>query len=572
MAVAGPEPSRVRIGLAIALVALTVVVFLPILGHAWLNYDDDLYITANPDLARGLSWDGVTWAFSTFQGANWFPLTWLSWLLDFELWGLSAPAFHATNLALHTADTLLLFLALTRLSGSAGRSAFVAAVFAVHPLHVEAVAWAAVRKDPLAALFFVLALWVWGRAGARPRSARDLISVSVLLALGLMAKPVLVTLPAVLLLLDEWPLRRLRRDDAPERWDPGRVRRALVEKIPLVGVVSMIGAVALLAQQRGGTVAALQQLPLPARAGNALVSYLSYLRQAFWPSDLAVFYPHPGEALPAWKVAGAAALLVALTAGALGQLRRRPYLAVGWLWYLGMLVPMIGLVQVGSQARADRYTYLPLIGIAICVAWGVPDLLRAWKIRDRAVAALGAVAVVALAIVASLQVGHWRDSRTLFEHALRVTTRNHIAHAHLGSALQEEGEARQTVAHFRKALAIEPRFARAANNLAWILATHPEPSLRDPRTAVRLARRASEDSEPPDASILDTLAAALAADARFDAAVATAERAAQLAEREGQAGLAEEIRSRLELYRTGRPYRERSGRERPGAPAGGSPP
>ncbi len=556
MAVADAPRTATRAWLAVALAVLTAALYLPALDHAWLNYDDDVYITQNPDLLRGLGPDGVVWAFTSFHGANWFPLTRLSWMLDYEIHGLAPAGFHATGLALHALCAALLFLALCRLSGKLARSAFVAAVFAVHPLHVESVAWAAARKDPLSAVFFALALWLYARRARAGLALRGHLLLLACMALGLMAKPILVTLPLVLLLLDEWPLGRLRREGSPERWDPARVRRAVVEKLPLLALAAAFGGVVLLAQSRGGTVVGLERLPLDDRAANALLAAVGYLGKAFWPAGLSVFYPHPGAAWSGWRVAAAAGLLVGITLFALRAAPRHPYLAVGWLWYLVTLAPVIGLVQVGSQGMADRYTYLPLIGLSIAVAWGVPDLLGAGRARRAALAVAGTAAVAALALTASLQLRHWRDSEALFAHALRVDPDNHVAHTHLGGALLERGQTQAAIDHYLEAVRLRPDAVRVANNLAWLLATSDDESVRNPYLAVQLARRAVQLSGARDPALVDTLAAAYASEGRFPEAARTAERAAALAEQAGELELAGEIRRRAALYRSRRAYRE----------------
>jgi hypothetical protein len=540
----------------LALVALSVGVYAPSLGHAWLDYDDDIYVTANRDLQQGLTRDGLAWAFSTFQGANWFPLTRVSWMLDDAIWGLDARGFHATSVGLHALNALLLFLALSKLSSRTGRSAFVAAAFAVHPLHVESVAWIAARKDLLSGLFFMLALLAYARPGPDGPGLRRQVLVFVCAALGLMAKPVLVTLPFVLLLLDEWPLGRLRRRDAPERWDPARVRRAVLEKLPLFALSAAASVVTVAAQRAGGAVASLEQVPFHLRAANAVVAYTAYLGKALWPTGLAVFYPHPGAAIAPWRVALATAFLASVTGLVLVTARRRPYGLVGWLWYVGMLLPVIGLVQVGSQSMADRYTYLPLIGVAILVAWGVPDLLGPGRGRRPALAAAGGVAIAALAAGSALQLRHWRDSETLFTHALSVTRDNHVAHAYLGRALLAEGRTREAIEQFSEAVRLRPEFLTPANNLAWLLATAEAESLRNPYAALRLAQRSARLTRYLDASVLDTLAAAYAASGRFEEAVATAERGVALAEQAGDRELADEMAQRLALYRQGEAYRE----------------
>ena len=540
----------------LVLVALAVGLYLPALDHAWLNYDDDIYITDNRDLQRGLTPEGLAWAFSTFQGANWFPLTRLSWMLDYEIWGLDAGAFHATSLALHALNGLLLFLALAKLSGRVARSAFVAAVFLAHPLHVESVAWAAARKDPLSGLFFMLALLAYASAGPRGPAFRQHLLVFVCAALGLLAKAVVVTLPFVLLLLDEWPLGRLRRRDRPERWDPRRIREAVVEKLPLFALVTAAGVVTIVAQRAGGAVASLEQIPLHLRAANAAVAYVAYLGKVLWPTQLAIFYPHPGDAIAAGWVALSAAFLLAVTALLIAAARRRAYGLVGWLWYLVMLAPVIGIVQVGSQAMADRYTYLPLIGLSIVAAWGVPDLLGSLRRRRLVLAATAGVTIAALAAGTASQLHHWRDSEALFRHALRVTRDNHIANAYLGAALLAQGRTREAIAHSSEAVRLRPDFLTAANNLAWLLATAEVESLRNPYTALRLAQRSAFLTEHGDARVLDTLAAAYAASGRFEEAVRAAERALKLATEAGDGELAAEVEARLALYRAGEAYRE----------------
>jgi len=558
-----------RAGIALLLFAITVGVYWPARGHGWLDYDDPLYVTENPAIRLGLSAEGVAWAFSSFHGANWFPLTRLSWLLDHELFGWDPAGFHTTSVLLHAAAAALLFAALARATGRPGRSAFVAAVFALHPLHVESVAWVAARKDVLSGLFFAAGLAVYaGQRRGGPGAAR-LAAVSALLALGLLAKPVLVTFPCVLLLLDEWPLRRLRGPDG--RWEGRRVARAVAEKLPLFALVAAASAVTVAAQRSGGAVADLAQLPLGARLANALVSYAAYAGKAFWPTGLAVFYPHPEGGLPAWQTLGAALLVGGVTVLALLRLRRGPWLAVGWLWYVGMLVPVIGLVQVGSQARADRYTYLPLVGLALAVAWAVPELARrVAPARARAVCTTAAVVAVGLlAATTSQQLRHWKSSQALFEHALAVTERNATAHTYLGEALLAQGEDERAIAHWLRAARLSPVHRELANNLAWVLATHPDPERRNPFLARRLAERALQLSGGDDPAVLDTLAAAQAAAERFDIAARTAERALRRARAQGNAALAEAVARRLALYRAGRPYRESPAQA---TPPGGGPP
>jgi len=536
---------------AAALAGLVWAVFAPSLDHGWLNYDDDVYVTANPQLASGLTREGVRWAFTTLHGSNWFPLTWLSWMLDVERQGLDARGFHATNLGLHALATALLFLALCGLTGRPGRSAFVAAVFGLHPLHVESVAWVAARKDPLSGVFFMAALLAYTPGAGRDRPPAQLALVALCLALGLMAKQTLVTLPCVLLLLDYWPLGRLRS---------GHLRRVVLEKLPLFALAAAGSLAAVWAQRSAGVVADLEQLPLAARLGNALLACATYLGQALWPARLAVFYPHPETGLAGGAVAAALALLVGLSVLAWRARRWQPAVLVGWLWYLGTLVPTLGLVQVGSQARADRYTYLPLVGLALALAWGVPEALARLlpdARRRRAALGLGAAAcIAALALGTRLQLRHWRDSEALMRHALAVTGDNFIAHAYLGSALLARGATGEAIVHWRESARLAPGYATVANNLAWLLATQRDPHHRDPAGAVELASRAVELSgEQP--AVLDTLAAAYASAGRFAEASRLAERALALARARGESDLAQQIAARAALYRSGRAYVER---------------
>jgi protein O-mannosyl-transferase len=541
---------RAAIGAALALV--TLAVYAPVRHYGWVDYDDDVYVYANPSITLGLGPAGVAWAFTTFHGANWFPLTWLSWMLDVQLFGLAPGPLHVVNALLHATAAALLFVALARMSGAPGRSAFAAAVFALHPLHVESVAWIAARKDVLSGLFFALALGAHERrARLGPGRGRSAL-LALFLALGLMAKPTLVVLPFLLLLLDFWPLGRL--GDEPGRIDPARLSAAVREKGLLFGLAAASAVITYVAQRAGGAVAGTDLLPFGPRLENALVALARYLGKAFWPADLAVLYPHPGTSLPLWQPASAAGLLVAVTAAVVVARRRAPYLATGWLWFTGALVPVLGLVQVGSQAMADRYTYLPLVGLAIAVAWGAWDLLGRGRRRRAALAVLAGAAIAAQAACTRVQLRYWRDGVTLFEHALAVTDENHVAHAQLGAALLARGREGEAIAHWKEAVRIAPGYLEAANNLAWQLATSSDASLRDPYLAVQLAERARKLAEPGDPAVLDSLAAAYAAAGRFAQAQKLAGRAARLAGTRGETALAAAIAERRALYAEQRPY------------------
>jgi tetratricopeptide (TPR) repeat protein len=449
--------------IALALAFATALAYWPVLSNDFVNYDDDLYILNNPYVQRGLGSDTIVWAFTTFRGANWFPLTWLSWAGDFSLYGENAAGFHATSLLLHITNTVLLFVVFARMTGARWCSAFVAAVFALHPLHVESVAWAAARKDVLSGFFAMLALIAYERHVRR--AGRALVWVGAFLVLGLMAKPTLVTWPFVLLLLDEWPLRRLRDRVDPQHWDRTRVRHAVVEKLPLFAVVVVISGIAIASQSHWGTVQGLDRFPLSMRVANAITSYTAYLADVFRPLGLAVFYPHPGPALGAGRVMGSAALLVGVTAAALAVRRRFPEFAVGWFWFVGMLVPVIGLVQVGQAARADRYTYLPLIGLCLPIAFALAGIARRGRGWRTGVAGLSLAVLFALGIGTHRQVERWRDSETLFTHALSVTKRNHVAHINLGVVRLAEGEHERAARHLTRALQLAPASATAAGLL-----------------------------------------------------------------------------------------------------------
>ena len=410
---------------------MTWAIFGQTLGHEFVNFDDPIYVSENDAVRAGLSWQSIAWAFTHVHSHNWHPLTTMSHMLDCQLFGLRPGAHHFVNVLLHSATAVLLFFLLAQInpdwSGTIWRSAFVAAIFAIHPLHVESVAWISERKDVLSGLFFVLTLLAYFHYTQRPSIPRYL-TMSILFACGLMAKPMLVTLPFILLLLDYWPL---------ERFSGSSAARLLVEKIPL-GLLSIASVVAtLIAQSQEGGLVRFEVLPFSWRITNALTAYLIYIWQMIWPANLALAYHHPGK-LPIWQVAGAAALLSAVTLAVFALRKRMPYFMVGWGWYLIMLLPVIGLVQVGGQAHADRYTYLPQIGLYIAATWGIVEFA---KFRHYPPAILGAAAatiISALAVRAADQVSYWHDSERLWRHTLAVTTENDVAHLGLGQFLVDQ--------------------------------------------------------------------------------------------------------------------------------------
>ena len=499
---------------AAGLLGLCLAVFGQTLRHDFLRYDDAIYVTENPNLQAELLLASVWQAFRQPYEANWIPLTWISLHVDRALFGFHPAGFHAMNLLQHALAALLVFLALQRMTGATGAAAFTAAVFAVHPLHVESVAWIAERKDTLSGLCFAATLLAYAGYTARPGAARYALVLAGAAA-GLLAKPMLMTLPFVLLLLDAWPLRRL--GSRPE------IRRALLEKLPLLALSVAAAAVAVYAQQSYGSMEHGDALPASLRFANAAVSVIAYLRDAIWPTRLAVFYPYPLEGISPVATAAAVAALVAISALAVALRRRHPYLLVGWLWFVGMLVPVLGLLQVGMQARADRYTYLPLVGVAIALAWGVEGAARSVAAR-RAAALAGIAAVAALAVTAHAQARHWRDTETLFRHAIAVTGDNGLAQQWLGSELLRRSALDEAEAAFREAARLHPRWATPRRGLADI---HAERG--DWRAAILAYERALRLA-PKDARGHMRLARALAAVGETSEALGRARHAASLAD------------------------------------------
>ena len=740
---------KMRILLVYLVLALaTFIAFEPLFRNDFVGYDDPFYVTNNSNVNRGITRQSVIWAFTTPHGAIWNPVTTLSHMLDCELFGLNPHWHHFSSLLFHVASTLLLFGVLKRMTGAVWPSVFVAAAFALHPLRVESVAWVAERKGVLSVFFWMLTMWAYARYTERPGIGRYLL-VFLFLCLGLMAKPILVTLPFVLLLLDFWPLGRiplaqrsgqkasLQSKSVGIRCYGISVLRLIAEKIPLFVLVAALSVVAYIVPQRAGALELGERLPLNLCVANALVSYIRYIGKMIYPSALAVLYPHPLNTLPAWQPIVSCVVLAVVSVGIIYAVRRR-YLVVGWLWYLGTLVPVIGFIQQGSHAIADRFTYLPSIGIFIMVAWGAAELLapaasiceakrRGWYRKIGLGIAAGLLFAVLL-ICTRMQLRHWKNSLTLYEHTLAVTENNYIIHSNYGNALTEEGRYDEALLHFSRALRINPRYSKARNdigrvflkqgeideaiacfnevlrlkpdyhkahynlgialqkqgklnqaiekwkkalhlkpdfpnanfniglalthqgnfddaikhfnealraepdwpeahyhlggvyyrqgrldlsveqciealrlkpdylkaritlahtlvemgqirpavehyytvlqiepdnlyvlkNLAWILATVEDTRLHNPATAVRFAQRACELTSYKQPEALNTLAVAYAAAGRFSEAVATAEKALELAQSLEQKQLTEEIRSCLRLYKAGRPYIESS--------------
>jgi tetratricopeptide (TPR) repeat protein len=440
--------------LCFVLAAITFAVFGQTLTHTFIDFDDNEYVYDNPVVARGLSLKGMVWAFTTIHAFNWHPLTWLSHMLDCQLYGLHPGGHHLTNVLLHIATVIALFLVLRQMTGALWRSAFVAAVFAIHPLRVESVAWVAERKDVLSGLFFMLTIGAYVRYARLPWSAARYGLVMLLFAMGLMCKPMLVTLPLVLLLLDYWPLQRV---------ESRKLSGLALEKLPLLALAAASCGVSLLAQC--GAVHSGGAYSLPSRLGNALVTCMVYLVQMVYPAGLAVFYPYPHNGLPPWEVALAGTLLAGLSVVAWKQRRTHPWLLMGWVWYLVMLLPVVGLIQVGQQAHADRYTYLPQIGIYVAVTW----LVAQWRISRVAGGSLMAGVSAVLMLCAWQQTAYWKDNETLWTHTLACTTRNEVAHYGLGSAFLHKERLDEAIAHYQKALAINPDYPNAKNDLGTAL-------------------------------------------------------------------------------------------------------
>ena len=447
---------RLDIWICLFLVVSILCVYWQARNFSFVNYDDRQYITQNHYVQAGLTLESIRWSFIAAHASNWHPLTWLSHMLDCQIYGMNPGHHHMTNVLFHMLNALLLFFIFKRISGSLWKSAFVAAMFALHPLHVESVAWVAERKDVLSTFLFMLTLWSY--AGYVEGSRLDKYLLLILFyILGLMAKPMLVTLPFVLLLLDYWPLKRfqLKSSDNKNQGIPKLFDFGLIwEKIPLFLLSFASSVVTYLVQKSSGAVNSLAAIPLHVRITNALVSYAGYFGKMLWPHNLAVLYPYP-KSIALWKIAVAGILLTMISVFVFRLLRSKPYLAVGWLWYLGTLVPVIGIVQVGSQAMADRYTYIPLIGIFVMIAWGIDGTVLKWRFRKIGFSVLSTVIVAVFMVVSWLQVGYWSDSVTLFEHAINVTGDNSTAQLNLGEALAERNKIDDAVKHYYKSLKIK---------------------------------------------------------------------------------------------------------------------
>jgi tetratricopeptide (TPR) repeat protein len=460
---------KLRAGILIGLALLTILAFLPVFQNNFINYDDPGYVYHNDQVSSGLSVATLRWAFTSTAQSNWHPLTWLSHALDCTLFGLNPAGHHAMNLFIHVLSALLLFLVFEELTGSCWPSAFVALIFALHPLHVESVAWISERKDTLSTLFWILTMGAYGRY-ARTRSRSWYAAVLGAFFLGLLSKPMLVTLPFVLVLLDYWPLRRISLGRTAGPGDKISFGRSLIEKIPLFILSILSSIITYIVQQTAGSVASSADLPVLVRMGTALVSYVVYIYKTIVPFNLSIFYPHTGMQAPAWQIAGAVILLGGITWLVWQGRAHRPFLVTGWFWYVGTLVPVIGFVQVGLQSMADRYMYVPMIGLSIIAGWGIPLIFRENKFSRRLPALGAAVLALALCYAAYTEAGYWKDSETLFRRAVSVTERNHLALNNLGAALADSGRHAEALIALNEALRIMPDQELIHRNIARSLA------------------------------------------------------------------------------------------------------
>jgi tetratricopeptide (TPR) repeat protein len=601
----------------LVLALVTVLLYLPVRTHDFVLVDDPDYLTDNPMVKAGLTPAGVVWAFTTWHADNWHPLTWLSLMLDCECFGLNPGPHHVMSVLFHTANGVLLFVVLLQMTRALWPSAFVAALFAWHPLHVESVAWAAERKDVLSTFFGLLTIWAYVQYVLRrslPRDPRPKADrpnriapagtgyfwlAWIFFALGLLAKPMLVTLPFLLLLLEYWPLQRTS-DRTREDPELSILARRILEKWPFFALSAGSCVITFLAQ-REKAVASLAQIPFGFRCGNALIAYVRYLCKAIWPTDLAVFYPLP-DRLPEWQLAGAAVLLVSISV--LAWIRRgpNPYLLIGWLWFLGTLIPVLGLVQVGSQAMADRYTYFSLIGIFMAVAFGFPAVAARIRPGSGWVFAPAGAILVACLFLSSQQLNYWKDSESLFAHAVNVTANNAmahfdlgmtyelnglpekalaeyrealhvaelhphaadtlmtpeqkaIAHFNLGARCEHYGDVGGAVAEYRAALQWNPDHVESLTRLAQVLASHPDDHVRNGPEAVRLAEQANRLTRGEDPVVLDALAMTYAETGRFPEAGQVVDHAIALATAADRKDLVAVLQSRRDLYHSGQPYR-----------------
>ena len=572
---------HIRVFIYAGIVAATLAAYEPIRHNDFTHYDDNNYIYDNPQVTSGITLQSLGEAFTKPHYYMWHPLTTISHILDWQLFGANPLGHHIVNLLLHIVNALLLFWILTNLTSSIWASGFVAAVFALHPLQVESVAWAAERKTVLSGLFWFVSIAVYIWFTKRP-SIRRYVFLFVVYGLCIMTKPIVVTLPFVLLLLDYWPLERVKKVSAG---------KLITEKIPLLALSITLSVITLIAQRSGGVVQTLERAPLDYRVANMFLSYIRYIGKMIWPSRLALFYTHPRLNISDALAVTCAVLFILLTVLCIEIGRRKRYATFGWLWYAGTLVPVIGLVQSGTQAMANRYMYIPMVGLLIVIAWGVRDFIVKRPGIRTAAAVMCVIALSSILILTRIQVGHWRNDRTLFEYTLKVTEDNILAENNYGLALLEAGSIDEAIEHFTnarrinkyyvsayinlgmaysrqgkyepaiqnwtKALELKPNSLEALNNLAWVMATVNEATIEDANKAIELVKRVCEQTGYKNPSMMDTLAAAYAAAGRFEEAVKTAGQAVEEAKRSGKEDLANEIQDRIKLYQSGERYRQK---------------
>jgi hypothetical protein len=574
------------------IVVATFVAYEPIRHNGFVNYDDGKYITENPNVNNGISRQSLGWAFTKPHFFMWHPLTTISHIVDCQLFGLNPLGHHSASVLIHIANALLLFWILNNLTGVTWASAFVAAVFALHPIQVESVAWAAERKTVLSGLFWLLTMAVYIRYARKPGLGRYMLLLFVF-GLCIMTKPVVVTLPFALLLLDYWPLDRVRWGHQPKvakHAEPNRksVRWLVAEKIPLLAMSAILSVITVIAQQSGGVVQTLEKAPLDYRVANMFLSYIRYIGKMIWPSKLAAFYTHPQLDILNPLVVTCIILFILLTVLSIDICRRRKYIAFGWLWYVGTLVPVIGLLQSGTQGMANRYMYIPMLGLLIGITWAVRDFIIKRPRLIIAAAVICTIAMSSMLILTRMQVRHWQNNTTLFDYTLRVTENNILAENNCGMILLEAGHINEAIEHFnnvrrinnkhvnayvnlgtaynqlgqyelaiqnwKKALELKSNCVEALNNMAYVLAAADNPSIHDANKAVELAQDACKLTGYKEPAILDTLAIAYAAAGKFDDAIIRAKQAIDAAKARRQEKLALEIEGRLELYRKGISY------------------
>ncbi len=552
----------------------------------FINFDDPEYVYEVPEIRSGVSLHNIAWAFTHWPATNWFPLKNISHMLEFQFYGFNPGLFHLTNVCLHTLVVILLFLLLRRLTGATWCAAFVAAVFAIHPLRAESVVWIEERKDVLSGVFFMLTLAAYFHYTRKPSIGRY-VTMSILFAAGLLSKPMLVTTPVILLLLDYWPLARSQRSEIRGQRSEAVWPKLILEKVPLFALAATDAFLS-----AGGIASAhgaADQLPFLARIGNALVSYVVYIWQMIWPAKLGVFYPYPPNGLPVWQPVISAAILLGITILVFVLRKSRPYLLVGWLWYVVMLLPVIGIIQINLQSHADRYTYLPQIGLYLMIAWGVADLLANVRFRAQIATTAAVVVILAFSFVARAQASYWRDSETLWIHTIAVTKDNYFAHASLADLLMRQGRVNEAIEHSKQALRIRPNDANSQNNLglallqtgntkdaathlekaleidpgqmnaevnlAWILATSSDDSLRNGARAVQLVEDVASRAGHPNPIVLRTLAAAYAETGRFNDAINAAQQAIEIAKATGDQALISDLERSIAAFRMNQPIR-----------------